>query len=308
MPPPRASRDRRGAAATGGGPRGGGRGGAAATGVEARASSSATAPPPRAARGSPTTLDRRRRGRARVAEDEPRLDRAVVAVDLEPDGGVDGLARARPGSDAAAPERDAARARAARREREGDVAPLPHRRAGRRAARSARAAPARGCPSRTGASRSSSSASPRCERVAGHDGVDPLARHEVLRRAASRAACADERLAERVDAPARDRQARRRAVAAVAQQVGARRVEPAEQVEGRDRAPGAGALLAVERDQHRRPVVALGDPRGDDADHARDASRRRPARRPPARRRRARGRPAPRPRTGSASRRRGARR
>ena len=33
--------------------------------------------------------------------------------------------------------------------------------------------------------------------------------------------------------------------------------------------PGAGARVAVERDQHGRAVVALGDPRGDDPDHAR---------------------------------------
>ena len=67
-------------------------------------------------------------------------------------------------------------------------------------------------------------------------------------------------------------------MAAVAQQLGARGLEAAEQVERRDRAPRAGALVAVERDQHRRAVVALGDPRRDDPDHARDASRRRRAR------------------------------
>ena len=83
------------------------------------------------------------------------------------------------------------------------------------------------------------------------------------------AACGDERRAERLHAPARDRQPGRGAVAAVAQQVGARRLQPAEQVERRDRAARAGALLAVERDQHGRAMVALGDPRGDDADHAR---------------------------------------
>ena len=105
------------------------------------------------------------------------------------------------------------------------------------------------------------------ERVAGHDRVDPLDRDEVLG-TQHRRGVRDERRAERVDAPARDRQPRRRAVAAVAQQVGARRVEAAEQVERGDRAPRARALVAVERDEHRRPVVALGDPRGDDPDHA----------------------------------------
>jgi hypothetical protein len=54
----------------------------------------------------------------------------------------------------------------------------------------------------------------------------------------------------------------------VAPQVRRTRVEPAEQVEGRDRAPRARALGAVERDHHARAVVMLGDPRRDDPDHA----------------------------------------
>ena len=76
--------------------------------------------------GLPHHRDRRRQRRLGVAEHEPRLDRAVVAVDLEPHGRVDRLARRR-GQRAAAAEGDAARARAARRERERDVAALPHR-------------------------------------------------------------------------------------------------------------------------------------------------------------------------------------
>ena len=47
------------------------------------------------------------------------------------------------------------------------------------------------------------------------------------------------------------------------------RLQPAEQVERRDRAARAGARVAVERDEHARPVVALGDARGDDPDDAR---------------------------------------
>jgi hypothetical protein len=54
---------------------------------------------------------------------------------------------------------------------------------------------------------------------------------------------------EPVDAVARDRQARRGAVAAVAVEVAGGRVQAAEQVEGRDRAARAGPLVAVERDQ-----------------------------------------------------------
>ena len=54
-----------------------------------------------------------------------------------------------------------------------------------------------------------------------------------------------------------------------------------EQVEAGDAAPRAAALaLAVERDHDRRPVVALDQPRGDDPDHARDASPRRRRRAP----------------------------
>ena len=79
-----------------------------------------------------------------------------------------------------------------------------------------------------------------------------------------------ERLPERVDAArAADRHAGRGPVPAVALQVLRARVQPAQQVERRDRAARAGALLAVQRDQHRGAVVALGDPRRDDPDHAR---------------------------------------
>ena len=46
-------------------------------------------------------------------------------------------------------------------------------------------------------------------------------------------------------------------------------MEGAQQVEARDRAAGARALVVFEGDQHARAVVALGDPGGDDADHAR---------------------------------------
>ena len=61
-----------------------------------------------------------------------------------------------------------------------------------------------------------------------------------------------------------------RPVAAVAQQVLAAGLQPAEQVERRDRAARSRArpAVGVEGDHHRRAVVALGDPRRDDPDHA----------------------------------------
>ena len=222
------------------------------------------------ARGSPEVrlsddLDRRRLRRLRVPEHQPGLDAAVVAVDLEPDGRVDRLGR--PGGQrAAAPERDAARARAAGGERERHVAALAHRTrvvqqgAGHEQRRLRVAHPERGEPLEL-------LRQVEVQDVAGHDRVDALTRDEVFGRQHRRGVL-DERRPERLDPPARDRQTGGRAVPAVAQQVGARRLEPAEQVERRDRAARARALLAVERDQHRRAVMALGDPRGDDPDHA----------------------------------------
>ena len=106
------------------------------------------------------------------------------------------------------------------------------------------------------------------ERVAGGDGVDPLAGDEVLGGERG-GGVGDERLAERVDAVAGDGQAGGGAVAAVAEQLVGAGGEAGEEVEARDRAAGAGALVAVERDQDRRAVVALGDAGGDDPDHAR---------------------------------------
>ena len=68
------------------------------------------------------------------------------------------------------------------------------------------------------------------QRVALGDGVDPDLGHEVLV-GQHRVRVRDERRAERVDLVARDRQARRRLVAAVAEQVAGARVQAAEQVE-----------------------------------------------------------------------------
>jgi hypothetical protein len=101
--------------------------------------------------------------------------------------------------------------------------------------------------------------------VARHHGIDPFARDEVLWRQ-HRARVLDEGRAERLDLPARDGAPGRRAVPAVTQQVPGARVEPGEQVEGGDRPPRAGPLVALERQHHARAMVALGDPRGDDPD------------------------------------------
>jgi len=58
-------------------------------------------------------------------------------------------------------------------------------------------------------------------------------------------------------------------VAAVAREVTRAGVQAGEQVERGDRAPGARSAIPVERDHQNRAVMALGQARGDDADHAR---------------------------------------
>ena len=111
--------------------------------------------------------------------------------------------------------------------------------------------------------------------AAGDDRVDARDRDEVLGRQHGGRMRLEGR-AEGLDLARGDRAARRGAVAAVALKVARAGVQAAEQVEGGDRAAGAGAGLARrlrlgagQRDHHRGPVVALGDPAGDDPDHAR---------------------------------------
>ena len=201
-----------------------------------------------------------------MPQDEPRLDGAVVAVDLEPTAASTGSPAA-PAASRRARMRRSASARPPGRERERDVRALAHRARLGAAARSGRAAPAPGCPSRTARA---ARAPPRGRAGARRPARRrrPAGGHQVGGRE-HRGGVRDERRAERVDAVARDRQPGGGAVAAVAQQVGARGIEPAEQVESRDRPARAGALVAVECDQHRGAMMALGDPRGDDPDHAR---------------------------------------
>ena len=263
--------------------------------------------PSTAVAGSPTSVDRRRRGAAPAGAGRGAARRLPFHwLTLERGRwrrrGSSGARRAARAASRTRPraQRHAAGARRVKR----DVAALRPSRAGRRAARPGRAARRRvALPN--GASRSSSSASARPSR---RPATTASTRSRGTRSSgrSTAAACATNAARKRVDASRRDRQAGRGAMAAVAQQVPRAGVQAAEQVE----APGSSGpsrcpRSPVERDQHRRAVVALGDPRGDDADHARmpalagEHVRRRLGR---ARR------PAPRPRSGSASRRRAARR
>ena len=181
------------------------------------------------------------------------------------------------GSAAARAERDAARAGAAGAQREGDVAALPHRPGVVEQRGRARAATGSGLPGR----RARGARAPRPARARArprHDGVDALGRGT---RSSGRARAAWATNASR-NASTRSRAMVRPAAARCPPwriEVGGAGVEPGEQVEGGDRAPRAGALLAVERDQDGRAVMALGEARGDDPDHARGASPRPPARR-----------------------------
>ncbi len=77
-----------------------------------------------------------------------------------------------------------------------------------------------------------------------------------------------QRLGERGQPPAVDRQAGSGAVAAVALELAGAGMKRAQQVESGDAAGRPlSARAAVQRHEDRRPVVALSDPGGDDADH-----------------------------------------
>ena len=257
----------------------------------------------RATRARRSRRSARRRGLG-AAQDQARLDGAVVAVGLEAHGGVDRLAgRGR--------EASCRRRSATQRERAPPAAsenatwrPSPIGR-GSSSSAAGTSSETAGLPEPKGLSRSSSSASSSRSVSPGATASTRSVGDEVGR--GERAGgVGDERRAEALDAVARDREAGGGAVAAVAQQLVGAGLEAGEQVEAGDRAARARALVAVERDQHGRAVVALGDARGDDADHARVPAL---AGEHVARGRRARSaRPAaPRPRSGCASRRRGAR-
>ncbi len=166
---------------------------------------------PAAKSGSPTTADRRGRAGARLAQQHARLDGAVEAVDLEADGGVDRLGRQR----RPLAEADAARDRAAGVQAEADVALLlPQRpRVGQQRGRDEQRDGRVGLPERLELRELLRET--QGERVAGDDGVQALRLHEVLR-PQHLGGVGAERLAERLDAVARDGAARGGAVAAVA--------------------------------------------------------------------------------------------
>ncbi len=77
-----------------------------------------------------------------------------------------------------------------------------------------------------------------------------------------------ERVGEGLHLLGADREARRGAVAAEALEVLGTRSEPAVEVEGGERPPRALPQLVRSRDEHDRPIEALDETRGDDADHA----------------------------------------
>ena len=77
-----------------------------------------------------------------------------------------------------------------------------------------------------------------------------------------------EGLGEGLDVLRLDRETRRRRVPAPALEVARALAQPVVEIEARDRAPRALPVAVGAGDQHDRPVVALDEPRGDDADHA----------------------------------------
>ena len=205
------------------------------------------------------------------------------------------------------PKATAARARAAGLDREAHVLAFPHRpRVAERRVRDA-AATTPGLPRPNGASAlqllgelHARARSPPTTASTRSSGADVLGREHRARRARRTPAANSSTRA------ALDLQAGGGAVAAVAH-AGARRrrAGPPSRSNASMLRPEPLPVLAVQRDQHDRAVVALGQPRGDDPDHARRASPRPRARRP------ARSaelpRSALRPRSGCASRPAGAR-
>ena len=200
-----------------------------------------------------------------VAQDQPRLDRAVPLVQLQAERRVEpGLAAVGQPRHA---EGDGARADAAGLDGEAHVLALAHRARVDQARRRheqhrLRVALAEGREALEVLGQVGAELAARDDRVDPRDGDQVLGRQH-------RGGVRLERGAERVDLRGGDRAAGGGAVAAVAQQVVRAGVQAAEQVEHRDRAPGAGPLLPVQRDDDGRAVMALGDPARDDADDAR---------------------------------------
>ena len=197
-----------------------------------------------------------------MAQHETGLDAAVVLVALQRERRVDrGLA-----VDLGHAEGDRARPHAAGLHGETDVLSLPHRPGVPEPGRGDEQRDA-GVGGAEGRQALELLGQGEAELVAGHDGVGDLGGHEVVR-CEDRRGVGLERGPERADLGGEDLAARGGAVSAVAGEVRGGGVQAREQVEPGDRAPRAGAPVAVERHEHGRPVMALGDPRGDDPDHA----------------------------------------
>ena len=204
-----------------------------------------------------------------AAHDELRRDDAVPAVLLEPERDVVALL---------APEAVELRADAERDRRAGVAAALAHaeaqvlavadRRRRRRPRSRRRAASPPGCRARTArAGRAprrgrASSFAPGDDRVDVRDRAQVVVRRAPRRRARRTPPRTTSICSARIVRPAAARWPPKRSRCA------AHAARPAVQVERRDRAARALPLAVGAGDQHDRPVVALDEPRGDDADHA----------------------------------------
>ena len=230
--PARVGRDDQHALATGDERRDDAGDAAAAAVAAGRAGGADRRSPPASRRGAPRRAIGAGSAGPRVAQDEPRLDRAVPLVDLEAERRVDrpvGVARDLPGG----AERDGPGADAAGLDREADVPVLPHRarvaerrRRDEQLDRRVALAERRELLELLGEREA--------ELVARDDGVDALGRvAEVLGQRLFGVAL--ERGAERFELVAADLQPGGGAVAAVAEQVLRRGVQRREQVEARRR-------------------------------------------------------------------------
>ena len=234
----------------------------------AKASNSAQQRRRRRPAGSPTSAIGAGRGRQRAAQHEPRLHAPVPLVELERER----RRRARP-SGPPAGERVPKATAPARAPPDSTVKrtclPSPIGRGSVRRAAGTSSETA-GLPMPNGASARSSSASSSPSSSPATTASTRSTGDQVLGRQ-QRAAAWPSNAARNASMPiARDRAAGGGAVAAVAQQVlGAQASRPASRSNAGIERPEPVPRVAVERDQHDRAVVALGDPRGDDPDHAR---------------------------------------
>ena len=202
----------------------------------------------------------------RAAQHEARLLAAVPAVDLEREGDVDGVARDRRAAACGRTRRRRARAppdsSVKRRCFPSPIVRASLRRAPGTSSETGGLPIPNGASARSSSARSSPSSSPETTASTRSAG-QVLGRRARRRRGPRTRRGSASTLARSIVQPGRG------AMAAVALEMRRARVEPSEQVERGYRSARSGAALAVERDEHDRPVVALGEARGDDPDHAR---------------------------------------